>query len=100
MDKETAAMFTAIRKSIQEAYNITKTLERLAIVGGDIDQESKQLYWDIMYDCAKNIRMNLDKYSFGFIPVNPFEDNEELYQSITDILEARRNGVDKPFPEQ
>ena len=31
MDKETAAMFTAIRKSIQEAYNITKTLERLAI---------------------------------------------------------------------
>lgn len=78
MDKETAAMFTAIRKSIQEAYNITKTLERLAIVGEDIDQESKQLYWDIMYDCAKNIRMNLDKYSFGFIPVNPFEDNEEL----------------------
>ena len=43
MDKDTAAMITAVRKSIQEAYNITKVLEQVAIEG-DMDPEAKQMY--------------------------------------------------------
>ena len=73
MDKETVDMINAIRVSMQDAYNITKVLERLACHGDDMDSESKQLYWDIMYDCAKNIRLRLEEYSCGYTSVDPFE---------------------------
>ena len=66
-------MVAAVRKSIQEAYNITKILEQVAIEG-DMDPEAKQIYWDILYDCAKHIRLNLDEYSIGYVPANPFDE--------------------------
>ena len=87
MDNDTAALFMAVRKSIQETYNITKVLEHIAEEGDSIDPEEKQMYWDILYDCAKHIRLNLDEYSLGYVPVDPFEENEELYREIQDIGE-------------
>lgn len=75
MNKDAAAMVMAVRKSVQEAYNITKILEKLAIEG-DIDQEEKQMYWSILYDCAKHIRLNLDEYSLGYVPADPFDEGE------------------------
>ena len=76
MDNDTAAMFMAVRRSIQEAYNITKVLEHIAEEGDSIDPEEKQMYWDILYDCAKHIRLNLDEYSFGYVPVDPFDEED------------------------
>ena len=63
-----------IRISIQEAYNISKVLEHLACIGDDCSQEAKDLYWAILYDCAKCIRLRLSVYSQGFIPANPFDE--------------------------
>ena len=93
MDKEevngTAAMVMAIRRSIQEAYNITKVLEHIAEEGEGIDPKEKQMYWDILYDCAKHIRLNLNEYSLGYIPVNPF-DEEEMKGNITPFSVGRK----------
>ena len=76
MDNDVKNMINAIRVSIQDAYNISKVLEHLACLGDTCADDAKQLYWDIMYDCAKCIRERLSKYSCGFIPVNAFNDSE------------------------
>lgn len=34
------------------------------------------MYWDILYDCAKHIRLNLDEYSIGYVPANPFDEED------------------------
>ena len=70
---EKTELINAIRISIQDAYSITKVLEHLACVGEDCSKETKELYWDILYDCAKCIRQRLAKYSCGYVPVDPFE---------------------------
>ena len=88
MDKDAAAMVMAVRKSVQEAYNITKILEKLA-TEGDIDSDEKQMYWSILYDCAKHIRLNLNEYSLGYVPVNPF-DEEEMKRKITPFFVGRK----------
>lgn len=88
MNKDAAAMVMAVRKSVQEAYNITKILEKIA-TEGDIDSEKKQMYWSILYDCAKHIRLNLNEYSLGYVPVNPF-DEEEMKGKITPFSVGRK----------
>ena len=76
MDNDVKNMINAIRVSIQDAYNITKVLERLACLGDDCPDDAGQMYWDIMYDCAKCIRERLTEYSCGYIPVNAFDELE------------------------
>lgn len=88
MDKEAAAMVLAVRKSVQEAYNITKILEKLAIED-DLGPEEKQMYWSILYDCAKHIRLNLDEYSLGYVPADPF-DEKEVKSKITPFSVRRK----------
>lgn len=92
MDKEevneVAAMITAVRKSVQEAYNITKILEHVATLGDDIDPEIRQSYWDMLYDCAKHIRLNLDEYSFGYVPIDLFD--EEYWKDTNPPTKGRR----------
>ena len=101
MDKDTAAMITAVRKSIQEAYNITKVLEQVAEEGDKINPEAKQMYWDILYDCAKHIRLNLDEYSLGYVPVDPFDEedgNLHMKGKITNFTaKKKRRGRIKPI---
>lgn len=91
MEKEEvngAAMVMAVRRSIQEAYNITKVLEHIAEKGDDIDPKEKQMYWDILHDCAKHIRLDLDEYSLGYVPVDPFD--EEYWKDTNPPTKGRR----------
>ena len=78
---ERTELINDIRVSIQEAYNITKVLERLAYVGDGCSKDAKQLYMDIMYDCAKSIQQRLAEYSCGYVPVDPFEEDGTIQVS-------------------
>lgn len=73
---ESMQLINDIRVSIQDAYSISKVLEHLACVGDDCSKDAKQLYWDIMYDCAKCICQRLAEYSRGYVPVDPFDLDE------------------------
>ncbi len=77
-----------IRISIQDAHSIMKVLEHLACVGDDCSKEAKDLYWAILYDCAKNIKLRLDEYSCGFVPEDPFDERDS---SIEDIIKGIKN---------
>ena len=72
-----------IRISIQDAHSIMKVLEHLACIGDDCSKEAKDLYWAILYDCAKNIKLRLDEYSCGFVPEDPFDEDDV---SIKDVI--------------
>ena len=67
IDPEAVKLIKDIRISIQDAHSIMKVLERLACIGDDCSKEAKDLYWAILYDCAKNIKLRLDEYSCGFV---------------------------------
>ena len=77
-----------IRISIQDAHSIMKVLEHLASIGDDCSKEAKDLYWAILYDCAKNIKLRLDEYSCGFVPEDPFEEGDS---SMEDIIKGVKN---------
>ena len=77
-----------IRISIQDAHSIMKVLEHLACIGDDCSKEAKDLYWAILYDCAKNIKLRLKEYSCGFVPADPFDEDE---CTIEDIIKGIKN---------
>ena len=78
-----------VRASMQEAYNISAVLEHVAKLGDNCSGEDRQLYWSILYDCAKNIRLNLADYSCSYTPVKPFAEGADLPQIIRGINETR-----------
>ena len=77
-----------IRISIQDAHAIMKVLERLACIGDDCSKEAKDLYWAILYDCAKNIKLRLKEYSCGFVPEDPFDEDN---CTMEDIIRGIKN---------
>ena len=77
-----------IRISIQDAHGIMKVLEHLACIGDNCSKEAKELYWAILYDCAKDIKLRLKEYSCGFVPTDPFDEEDP---SITDIIQRIKN---------
>lgn len=79
---EKNALINDIRISIQDAHSIMKVLEHLACIGDDCSREAKELYWAILYDCAKHIRLRLDEYSCGYVPVDPFDEDDATIKSI------------------
>lgn len=88
VDPEAVKLIKDIRISIQDAHSIMKVLERLACIGDDCSKEAKDLYWAILYDCAKNIKLRLDEYSCGFVPADPFDERDS---SIEDIIKGVKN---------
>ena len=79
---EKTDLINDIRISIQEAHSIIKVLEHLACIGDDCSKEAKELYWAILYDCAKNIKLRLKEYSCGFVPADPFDENDASIKNI------------------
>ena len=80
-----------IRISIQDAHSIMKVLEHLACIGDDCSKEAKDLYWAILYDCAKNIKLRLDEYGCGYVPVDPFDEENGSVQDVTRGVIDKRN---------
>ena len=80
-----------IRISIQDAHSIMKVLEHLACVWEDCSKEAKELYWAILYDCAKNIKQRLEEYSCGFVPVDPFDEEDGSVQDVIQGIKDNRN---------
>lgn len=76
MEKESLGLIKAVCGSIQDAYSIKKILEHLACIGDNCTQEAKEMYWAILYDCAKCICQRLAEYSCGYVPVDPFDLDE------------------------
>ena len=68
--------------SIKDAHSIMKVLEHLACIGDDCGKEARDIYWAILYDCAKR------EYSCGFVPSDPFDEN---CCSPADIIRGIRN---------
>lgn len=85
---EMTELIRDIRISIQDAHGILKVLEHLACIGDDCSMEAKELYWAILYDCAKDIKLRLKEYSCGFVPTDPFD---EEAASIKDIIQGIKN---------
>lgn len=79
-----------IRISIQDAHSIMKVLEHLACIGDDCSREVKDLYWAILYDCAKNIKLRLKEYSCGFVPADPFDEDDCSIEEIIRGLETQQ----------
>ena len=75
VDPEAVKLINDIRIAIQDAHSIMKVLEHLATLGDDCDKEARDIYWAILYDCAKNIKKQLGEYSCGFVPDDPFDEN-------------------------
>ena len=86
---EKTELITDIRISIQDAHSIMKVLEHLACIGDDCSKEAKDLYWAILYDCAKNIKLRLDEYSCGYVPVDPFDEDCEIQDVIKGVTNKR-----------
>lgn len=76
-----------IQRSIQKAHYIMKLLEYTACNGENWDEETRKIFWAILYDCAKNIKQLLLSHSHGFIPGNQFDESSTL----KDIICAIRN---------
>ena len=74
-----------IRYSMQKAHCIMKLLEHAACNGETWDRETKELYWSILYDCAKNIRQRLALHSHGYEPHDPFDESAALQEIICGI---------------
>ncbi len=82
IDPEAVKMINDIRISIQDAHSIMKVLEHLACIDDDSRREAFDMYWDILYDCAKNIKSQLAEYSFGLVPADPFDEDDCTIQDI------------------
>ena len=65
-----------------------KVLEHLACVWEDCSKEAKELYWSILYDCAKNIKQRLKEYGCGLVPSDPFDEDD---CTIKDIIKGIKN---------
>ena len=85
---EKTELINDIRIFIQDTHSIMKVLEHLACIGDDCSKETKDLYWAILYDCAKNIKLRLYEYSCGFVPEDPFDEDD---CSIEDIIRGFKN---------
>lgn len=83
VDPEAVKLINDIRIAIQDAHSSMKVLEHLATLGDDCDKEARDIYWAILYDCAKNIKKQLSEYSCGFVPSDPFD---ETSCSLADII--------------
>ena len=79
---EMTELITDIRRSIQDAHSIMKVLEHLACVWKDCSKEAKDLYWAILYDCAESIKAHLKEYSCGYVPVDPFYEDDATIENI------------------
>ena len=82
IDPEAVKLIKDIRISIQDAHSIMKVLEHLACIDDDCSKEAKDLYWGILYDCAKNIKLRLNEYSCGFVPEDPFDEDDATIKNI------------------
>ena len=84
---EKTDLINDIRISIQDAHSIMKVLEHLACIGDNCSKEAKNLYWAILYDCAKSIKAHLKEYSCGYVSVDPFDEDCEIQDVIRGITD-------------